>query len=218
MARLVFYLIWVKWYFVGGGMSKRQGASLIETIVVIAIVGTLLALLLPAIQAARQRALDVQCQNNLRQINLAIADFAETHKRLPGPAPKGMVGGWAIEILPFLEQKNLADQIAPGTPILAAPDYLLRLPLIFRCPMRGVNSEPSSTTMDAANYIFVPNDRRKSYHVFDAPASVTFPWAGGPEMTYSAIAGQVGPHNRGLFFASGFQGGVGYLLDGQVVR
>jgi prepilin-type N-terminal cleavage/methylation domain-containing protein len=74
-------------------MPTRRGASLLETLVVIAIVGILLALFLPAVQTARRRALEVECKNNLHQINLAIAEFATAYKCLPGPGSPGLVGG-----------------------------------------------------------------------------------------------------------------------------
>src|SRR5438874_4232016 len=114
-------------------MSSRTGTSIVETLVVIAIVGTLLALFFPAVQSARTRALEVGCKNNLRQINLAIAGFVESNKRIPGPGSAGRVGGWTIDVLPFLEQKNLQDRITPGSPIRTAPAFLLRQPTIFRC-------------------------------------------------------------------------------------
>jgi type II secretory pathway pseudopilin PulG len=199
-------------------MSIRAGASLIETLVVIAIIGTLLALLFPAVQQARRRALEVECKNNLNQINLAIADFAETHKRLPGPGRPDLVGGWTVEVLPFLEQKNLADRIAPGTLITSAPEYLLRQPRVFRCPVRRAGGEPAAGTMEPACYVFVPSDRRVTFRVVDAPTAVNVPWASGPEMPFDAVVRQAGPHNRGFFYASGFQSGVGFMLDGQDVR
>src|SRR4051812_3915659 len=118
-------------------MSRRNGFSLLETIVVIAIIGTMLSLLLPAVLSARQRALELQCKNNLHQINLALADYAETFKRLPGPGASGRVGGWTIDVLPFLDQRNLWERITPGIPISSAPDFLWSQPRIFRCPVQG---------------------------------------------------------------------------------
>lgn len=84
--------------------------------------------------------------------------------------------------------------------------------------MRGESGEPTPTVMEPAHYLFVPNNRRDFYSVFEAPLSVSLPWASGPEMTSAAIGSQEGPHNRGLFFANGFQSGVGYMVDGKIVR
>jgi type II secretory pathway pseudopilin PulG len=199
-------------------MSTRRAASLIETLVAIAIVGILLTLLLPAVITARRRALEVGCKNNLHQINLAIADFAETYRRLPGPGSNGQVGGWTIDVLPFLDQKNLWDRITPGKPILTAPDFLLRRPRILSCPLRNASNDPTSSMMDDSDYVFVPSDRRQSFLVFDAPLEVKIPWASGLEMNFNDVIRQTGPHNRGFFYVPGFQNGVRFMLDGQVMQ
>jgi hypothetical protein len=66
------------------------------------------------------------------------------------PGNSGVVGGWTIEVLPFLDQKNLRDRITPGVPIAAAPDFLLGQPRIFRCPIRAPADAPDATAMDHA--------------------------------------------------------------------
>jgi len=198
--------------------SRRTAVSLIETIVVIAIIAVLLGLLLPAVQASRRRALEAECKNNLHQINLAIANFSEAHKRLPGPGSNGQVGGWTVDILPFLEQQNLWDRLTPGTSIQTSPDFLLRQPRILRCPIRAAADVPATSAMEPSSYMFVPHDRRETFDLFDAPLDVQIPWASGPEMKYADIIRQVGPHHRGFFYARGFQQGVGFMLNGEDVR
>jgi type II secretory pathway pseudopilin PulG len=199
-------------------MSARHGVSLVETLVVFAIIGLMVGLLLPAVQSARTKALEAECKNNLHQVNLAVADFAETNKRLPGPGSPGLVGGWTIDVLPLLEQNNLRDRVTPGGPIASAPDDLLRQPRIFRCPGRSGSAVTAAGTMDDAHYVLVPHDRRRSYHLFDAPLELKAPWASGPEMAYDDVIRQTGPHHRGFFYASGYQNGVGFMLDGRGVR
>jgi type II secretory pathway pseudopilin PulG len=194
-------------------VSKRTGASLLETLVVLAIMGLLLGLLLPAVQAARRKALETVCKNNLHQINLAIAQYAEANKRLPGPGSNGLIGGWTIDVLPYLDQKNLWDRTTPGNPIVTAPDYLLKEPRILCCPIRSASAAPTASGMDQSDYVFTPNDRRNSYGVFDAPLEVKIPWASGPELTSADVIRQTGPHNRGFFCARGFQNGVQFILD-----
>jgi type II secretory pathway pseudopilin PulG len=196
-------------------MSKRQGASLLETLVVIAIIAVLLGLLLPAVSAARQRALETVCKNNLRQINLAVAQLVETQKRLPAPGSSGVVGGWTIDVLPFLDQKNLRDRITPGGPIAAAPDLLLRQPRLLTCPIRAAADPPGATAMDHAHYLLVPVAGRQSFNVCDAPLDVKVPWASGPEMAFADVVRQIGPHNRGFFVARGFQDGVNFMPNSQ---
>jgi prepilin-type processing-associated H-X9-DG protein len=95
---------------------------LVELLVVIAIIGILVALLLPAVQAARETARRAQCINNLKQISLAWIMHAETHGYLPtagwwgdwvGDPDRGFdsrqPGGWIYNILPFVEQQQIRD-------------------------------------------------------------------------------------------------------------
>ncbi len=90
----------------------RRGFSLIELLVVISIIGVLIALLLPAVQQAREAARRVQCTNNLKQVALATLSYAETHGTLPlgSLGQQGYSSGsFFLGILPFLEQKVVYD-------------------------------------------------------------------------------------------------------------
>ena len=196
-------------------MSNRRAVSVIELLVVIAIIAVLIGMLLPAVGAARRRAMETVCKNNLGQINLAVAQFVETQKRLPAPGNSGVVGGWTIEVLPFLDQKNLRDRVTPGGPISAAPEILLRQPRILTCPIRAAADPPDATAMDHAHYILVPVTGRQSYNVFDAPLNMNVPRPSGPELAYAEVVRQIGPHNRGFFFARGFQDGVNFMPSRQ---
>ena len=106
----------------------RLGFTLVELLVVIAIIGVLVALLLPAVQAAREAARRSQCMNNLKQLALATHSHHDSSGALPigvyNDASAGFsapeVGlGWGAKILPFIEQANIYDQLNAQLPVLA---------------------------------------------------------------------------------------------------
>jgi prepilin-type N-terminal cleavage/methylation domain-containing protein/prepilin-type processing-associated H-X9-DG protein len=109
--------------------ERRTGFTLVELLVVIAIIGVLVALLLPAVQAAREAARRSQCQNHLKQIGLAWLNHESTHKFFPsggwgsywtGDPNKGFgkeqPGSWLYNILPFMEQQQLRQLGKGSTP------------------------------------------------------------------------------------------------------
>ncbi|HZN33899.1 MAG TPA: DUF1559 domain-containing protein, partial [Pirellulaceae bacterium] len=87
----------------------RAAFTLVELLVVIAIIGVLVALLLPAVQAAREAARRSSCSNNLRQIGLAVHGFNDTYNKLPYLRSGGGQNRhtWALLILPYMEQGNI---------------------------------------------------------------------------------------------------------------
>ena len=88
------------------GSRLRLGFTLVELLVVIAIIGVLVALLLPAVQAARESARRMQCSNHLKQIALASHNFEDTYKGLPPLRIGDNWPTWAAMILPYVEQSN----------------------------------------------------------------------------------------------------------------
>jgi prepilin-type N-terminal cleavage/methylation domain-containing protein len=89
---------------------RNRGFTLVELLVVIAIVGLLVALLLPAVQSAREAARRSQCTNNLKQIGLAVQNYNDVWQTLPPGCYHGVFGTWMLHILPYMEQKNLWEK------------------------------------------------------------------------------------------------------------
>ena len=159
-------------------MRRRTGFTLIELLVVIAIIAILIGLLVPAVQKVREAAARAQCQNNLKQLGLAMHNYEGAHKRFP-PAFSGNVSpayaaqgypayffSWsAVAYLnPYLEQTAIYNRMDLTQPTYTLPNYtisaanqfaVVQIIPLFLCPsdqMRPVSSAYGVTSMGPTNY------------------------------------------------------------------
>lgn len=98
--------------------KTRGGFTLVELLVVIAIIGTLVGLLLPAVQQAREAARRSACTNNTKQMGLACLNYESTRKRLPAAndrSDQSAGWSWIVHVLPFIEEVNLYNNISSNT-------------------------------------------------------------------------------------------------------
>jgi prepilin-type N-terminal cleavage/methylation domain-containing protein len=131
---------------VPSGAERRSGVSIVELLIVIAILGILAALILPAVQVSREAARRVQCSSNLRQIALAVQEYTETHSAFPGDGGGPARQSFHVRLLPFTEQESLYAQIDFDIPIEMQGSIASSRPAYLSCP-----SDPTSSSNRAFN-------------------------------------------------------------------
>jgi len=141
------------------GRLKRTGFTLIELVVVIVILGILVAIILPAIQQAREASRRTQCRANLHQIGVALHNYLDAR----GCFPPGAIKGYSTHVflLPYIEQKNLYEEFdfnVEGLRIFPPNDVLSQSRIsIYECPSEsrniGIGTSKFGTPAAATNYV-----------------------------------------------------------------
>ncbi len=199
---------------------RFSGFTLVELLVVIAIIGMLVALLLPAVQSAREAARRAQCTNNLKQIGLALHNYLALSQRFP-PGYQSAVGssevpgvqaddlgpgwGWATLILPYLEQMDLYKQIDLTTDIADPANATARTTVLsaYLCPDDNASplfqvdklgdTKPYTTPLLDSNGNPVQVARSNYVGMYGTPDMV-------PDPGYLSTLPEYGPTHRGMLY------------------
>jgi prepilin-type N-terminal cleavage/methylation domain-containing protein len=204
--------------------KNRGGFTLVELLVVIAIIGILVALLLPAIQAAREAGRRSTCQNNLKQMGLAAQTHLNTQRYFPGGGwgaywcgdpdmgfGKSQPGGWIYQILPFMEFKGLHDMAKDGTKVVM--NVYLHDPDLVSASMSDVPfSGTSAEKMERLSRMC-----EQPASVFNCPSrrsAIAYPCAGpwgesGPHANFGPTGAQARSDYAGSSNTNEYQHSVG---------
>lgn len=132
-------------------MNRRQAFTLIELLVVIAIIAVLIGLLVPAVQKVRESAARSQCQNNLKQICLAMHQYHDTNKHFPPGGDANRISCQAY-LLPYVEEDNIYNIIDFKTSAGANTAAIAQRVSVYICPSDPTSSLP--TGFSGNNYVF----------------------------------------------------------------
>jgi prepilin-type N-terminal cleavage/methylation domain-containing protein len=160
-----------------GPRAEHRGFTLVELLVVIAIIGILIAMLLPAIQAAREAARRMSCQNHLKQIGLAVQNYTAAQRHLPPPKIGAQqyneLGGTFIALLPYLEEASRFAQYDQTKDV----DNPVNLPItsqpvdIYMCPSMAMNRAVPEVTagekLGPASYMICTRTEYDKYGALD---------------------------------------------------
>ena len=186
--------------------SSNRGATLVELVVVLAIIAILLGLLLPAISFSRERARRAACESNLHQLGIAMTHFVDVRKKLPDPVEEGTIGGWAIAILPYMEDTVLADGLSGNPPLDSATTLPLtsKRPIIMRCPS-AYEGDSTIATIPASHYSAILTRKgwpKLHWQLGELSTDSRIPWVISPEAPFGGPP-DMRPHSGGYNTAYG---------------
>lgn len=179
------------------------GVTLIELLMVMGIIGIMLSLLLPAIQAVRTSSLRTSCQNNRRNLDLALRNYISArNSHFPASPYDDRPSGWAIEIMPFVEAQAWRDRFVLDAP-LSDPRNLAAAgdrPSVFVCPFADYR-DSAIAGIPAADYVLFVDAatrrlpaKRVYWRLMDTPVGSRIPWCLGPELGMDQLTEQTYEH------------------------
>ncbi|MBN2292325.1 MAG: DUF1559 domain-containing protein [Pirellulales bacterium] len=192
-------------------MHSRLGFTLVELLVVIAIVGILIALLLPAVQAAREAARRSQCSNNMKQIGLALHGYHEALRTFPwgyslyqpgdpGGGPGNAMYSWSALILSYLEQNEVYERINFSRTVCVDPasnEAVQTLIYVYHCPSADENqlifccgAIPGDYDMAETNYAGIATHLPADYYTtWNAKGTgILFPYCDDKNTVYGTVS------------------------------
>ncbi len=180
--------------FVDSPRTRRRGFTLVELLVVIAIIGVLIALLLPAVQQAREAARRMQCTNQMKQLGLALHNYHDTFLSFP-PGNFGRSASesfnsynWRVNLLPFIEQSALYDSLSLNDEFRG--DSLGANPILRELVVPGLNC-PSSPLDPLSDPVGQNTEKAQCIHyvgISGAAPSTTQPGVGYVDCGYGWFA------------------------------
>jgi prepilin-type N-terminal cleavage/methylation domain-containing protein/prepilin-type processing-associated H-X9-DG protein len=187
----------------GQPRRRMRGFTLVELLVVIGIIGVLIALLLPAVQWAREAARAARCKNNLKQIGLALQNSHDVHGRFPMGSSSDTVGSWGflLSLMPQLDNAHVPTMVNLGNPDCCS-EIMLRQNAI---PPQG---DPASTLFSVLACPSDPNSER----LHTSGGSISLPCGKLYPGSYLGVSGDVD------FFGSGTTTGNGILYSLSSIR